>query len=286
MTQPVHNRSMSNALTVATRFIQEADALLITAGAGMGIDSGLPDFRGDNGFWRAYPHLQRAGLSFQEVASPFMFARHPQLAWGFYGHRLHMYRDTQPHAGFGHLLTWGRAKPKGLAVFTSNVDGQFQLAGHDPGTLVECHGSLHHLQCTTLCTDAIWPATDFVPQVDPHTGLLTNPPPTCPHCGALARPNVLMFNDGLWVANRTEAQTRTFYTWLEGVERGTVIELGAGSAISTVRNLGHKLNNRGWRLVRVNPDTPLHTGHLKALLPMGALAFTQALAPALQTPTH
>lgn len=39
----------------AARLIAEADAVLITAGAGMGVDSGLPDFRGSEGFWRAYP---------------------------------------------------------------------------------------------------------------------------------------------------------------------------------------------------------------------------------------
>ena len=37
------------------KIISEADAVIITAGAGMGVDSGLPDFRGDVGFWRAYP---------------------------------------------------------------------------------------------------------------------------------------------------------------------------------------------------------------------------------------
>ena len=43
------------AITQAARLIEKADGLLITAGAGMGVDSGLPDFRGNEGFWRAYP---------------------------------------------------------------------------------------------------------------------------------------------------------------------------------------------------------------------------------------
>ena len=41
----------------AASLIREADALLIGAGAGMGVDSGLPDFRGNEGLWRAYPKL-------------------------------------------------------------------------------------------------------------------------------------------------------------------------------------------------------------------------------------
>ncbi|NOZ79257.1 MAG: NAD-dependent protein deacetylase, partial [Acidobacteria bacterium] len=43
------------ALDAATEVLVAADALLITAGAGMGVDSGLPDFRGPEGFWDTYP---------------------------------------------------------------------------------------------------------------------------------------------------------------------------------------------------------------------------------------
>ena len=60
--------------------------LLFTAGAGMGVDSGLPDFRGDKGFWKAYPAL--FGHSFSDMANPSWFDSDPRLAWGFYGHRL------------------------------------------------------------------------------------------------------------------------------------------------------------------------------------------------------
>ena len=63
-----------NKLRQAAESIKAADALLVTAGAGMGVDSGLPDFRGTQGFWRAYPVLAKLGLSFEEMADlgPFM----------------------------------------------------------------------------------------------------------------------------------------------------------------------------------------------------------------------
>ena len=71
-----------------------ADGLLISAGAGMGIDSGLPDFRGEHGFWHTYPALERANVNFYQIASPDAFLNNPKQAWGFYGHRLNMYRQT------------------------------------------------------------------------------------------------------------------------------------------------------------------------------------------------
>ena len=93
----------------AAEAIARAQALLITAGAGIGVDSGLPDFRGNEGFWRAYPPLKRLGISFYDMANPIWFKRDPELAWGFYGHRLELYRSTEPHEGFRRLREWGEA---------------------------------------------------------------------------------------------------------------------------------------------------------------------------------
>src|SRR5947199_8499612 len=86
--------------------IRAADALLIGAGAGIGVDSGLPDFRGTEGFWQAYPPYARLGLGFAALASPRWFRDDPPLAWGFYGHRLGLYRRTRPHPGFALLRRW------------------------------------------------------------------------------------------------------------------------------------------------------------------------------------
>jgi NAD-dependent SIR2 family protein deacetylase len=262
------------ALDQAWHFIREASALLVAAGAGMGLDSGLPDFRGPNGLWRQYPGLAQAGMGFEDIANPMVFATNPQLAWGFYGHRLQSYRTVMPHAGFEHLLRWGEATPNGLAVFTSNVDGQFQKAGYTQHPLQECHGSLHHLQCAGACCEDTWPAD---PEVDPATSRLLNALPVCPRCGELARPNVLMFNDPDWIGSRTLAQRQTLSQWVSTVEPGVVVEIGAGKAVSTVRSYTANLQREGWKLVRVNPDCNTGTTATQVELAMTARAFFDAL---------
>ncbi|WP_350030165.1 Sir2 family NAD-dependent protein deacetylase [Caballeronia sp. GAWG1-1] len=127
-TNPDETLVVTNAEEIrkAVSWLMEADGLLITAGAGMGVDSGLPDFRGNHGFWRAYPGLEHLGFSFEEMANPQRFEDEPELAWGFYGHRLQLYRDTVPHDGFRILRKWAGRMARGSFVFTSNVDGQFQ----------------------------------------------------------------------------------------------------------------------------------------------------------------
>ncbi len=231
-------------------WLAEADGLLITAGAGMGIDSGLPDFRGPGGFWGVYPALGRAGIAFESIANPTAFVRNPRLAWGFYGHRLQRYRQTRPHAGYATLQRIAGRLRHGCFVFTSNVDGHFQQAGFALERICEIHGSIHHLQCTGPCSEHLWTASDFQPEIDEANCLLTGELPHCPRCGALARPNILMFGDWHWQERRTALQHRALQQWLSAVDRPLCIEIGAGTHIPTVR---HFSESHGWRLIRINP---------------------------------
>ncbi|MFZ5438361.1 MAG: SIR2 family NAD-dependent protein deacylase [Myxococcota bacterium] len=245
-------------LSRAAEALATADALLITAGAGMGVDSGLPDFRGDEGFWRAYPPFRALGLSFVDLANPAWFSRDPALAWGFYGHRLGLYRATTPHEGFAVLRRWSARAPGGAFVFTSNVDGAFQRAGFDPQRIVECHGAIDFVQCTRDCGLGIAPADEVTVEVDPATFRARGPLPSCPRCGGLLRPNILMFGDWQWSSERTDAQHARLERWLaeRAGQRLCVIECGAGTAIPTVRRLGDQLLRAGHALVRINVREP------------------------------
>jgi NAD-dependent SIR2 family protein deacetylase len=274
------------SLTRAARALAGADALLITAGAGMGVDSGLPDFRGDAGFWRAYPPFAKLGLRFVDLASPRWFGEDPALAWGFYGHRLNLYRATVPHRGFATLLDWAHAKAHGAFVFTSNVDGHFQRAGFDPLRVVECHGAIETSQCAAPCGPALWASSADV-GVDSRTFRAAPPLPVCPRCGDLARPNVLMFGDDGWIARRTDEQHERMRAWLSSLARArarvAVLELGAGTAVPTVRLTSESLARRlGGTLIRVNPREPeVPSGAIS--LSMGAREAIEALAKLAQS---
>lgn len=271
---------MDSRLLVAAATIRGADALLIGAGAGMGVDSGLPDFRGNEGFWNAYPPLRKLNLSFVQVANPVWFRHDPEQAWGFYGHRLNLYRATAPHDGFCVLRQWGEAAPLGYFVFTSNVDGHFQCSGFDPDRILECHGSIHHLQCSIPCSDDVWDANGVKVQVDELTFRAREPLPRCRNCGAIARPNVLMFDDYDWVGHRSVAQTRRYEAWLEAIEGQplAVVECGAGTAVPTVR---YECQRRGGRLVRINPrEAEVPPGQIS--LPLGTRAAVMRIDGLMQ----
>ena len=267
-------------ITLAQEKIANADAILITAGAGMGVDSGLPDFRGDEGFWEAYPPIKKLGLSFSQMANPEWFEKKPKLAWAFYGHRLNLYRDTTPHIGFSMLKKLISTKDKNYFIFTSNVDGQFQKAGFSDDKIYECHGSIHHLQCSENCTDEIWKNNENI-DVDMDS-FEANNLPTCPNCGALTRPNILMFGDWGWNSKRSHSQDERFQTFLTNIQQNNhsivIIEIGAGEAVPTVRALSEEIATilDGF-LIRINPrdyDTPKDLG---IGLPLGGLEGIQRI---------
>lgn len=231
-------------LSQFAEYLKQVDGLLITAGAGMGVDSGLPDFRGNQGFWKAYPPLKHLGKSFVDMATPQLFHTDPKLAWGFYGLRLNTYRAVEPHQGFYLLKEWSETLPNlthGAFVFTSNVDGEFQKVGFKDEKVYECHGSIHWLQCLDNCTRDIWSADSFMPIVDEYHCQLLNDFPLCPHCGGIARPNILMFDDWKWQAQHQLPKEYQLEQWLFNVKNLAIIELGAGTAIPTVRKFAERL---------------------------------------------
>jgi NAD-dependent SIR2 family protein deacetylase len=256
----------------AARIINEAEVFIITAGAGMGVDSGLPDFRGDHGFWNAYPSYARLGLSFVDCANPEHFERDPSFGWGFYGHRTNLYRSTIPHEGFHTIRRWIERNSADYFVVTSNVDGQFQKAGYAGDRILEVHGSIHHLQCTTPCNHEIW-ENDEIFTINEQT-MRSREVPRCGHCGEVSRPNILMFGDWSWLPDRTRIQEHRFDTFLadNSDRRIAVIEMGAGGAIPTIRATSERI---GWNLenatvIRINPREPdIKAPHIS--MPCGAL---------------
>jgi|SRR6218665_955213 len=268
---------MHQELIRAADVLRSAKALLIGAGAGMGVDSGLPDFRGNEGFWKAYPAYAKLGLDFASMANPHWFEKDPAFAWGFYGHRLELYRATVPHAGFTLLRDWAARMPHGAFVFTSNVDGHFQKAGFPEERVLEVHGSIHHTQCLGPCEE-LGSAAPHTVSVDPESFRAREPLPACPRCGSLVRPNILMFGDGWWDDSRSQVQEGRLEQWLSTVEPGSlaVVECGAGTAIPSVRRFCEHAAARLGTLIRVNvrePEVP--RGAIG--LPMTALEALSAI---------
>mgnify|MGYP001565549307 CR=1 FL=1 len=263
---------MEELVKRAAEIVKEADVLLLTAGAGLGVDSGLPDFRGNEGFWKAYPAYGHLGIEFMDLANPRRFLSDPELAWGFYAHRQQLYAKASPHEAYHTMLAIAKSKKEHF-VYTSNVDGYFVRTGFAPRNVFEVHGNIFWCQCqrSMQCGQLLFQHKEKI-DIDPETMRADiDKLPVCPTCGIIARPNILMFGDAYFDDETycvQESQYERFllraYNRMDNY-KVAIIECGAGTSIPTIRRLGDHFTMSHPRatLVRINLHEPhVYPGHV------------------------
>jgi NAD-dependent SIR2 family protein deacetylase len=281
---------LQKAITV----LQQSTTILILAGAGMSADSGLPTFRGKEGFWKAYPPAASKGLSFSDVSNPASFIQNERFGWGFFGHRYHLYTNATPHDGYSNLLRLCQSKRNSYFIFTSNVDGHFERTGFAPNQIFECHGSIHYVQTFHPYSDGrhIVPATSTcLPQlkINSETFEAMGELPTITVEGRprKSRPNILMFNDSTFNPDRIDAQEDRWNSFLDKLPRSTklvAIEIGAGKGVPTVRYTSENILNQfpNSYLIRINVDEPEGPSKQTISVPLGGKAAIDLLMAALE----
>jgi NAD-dependent SIR2 family protein deacetylase len=250
-----------DALEAAAAALCEADALLIGAGAGMGVDSGIPDYRGSDGFWTARP-------GWESLAQGRWFLEDYEAATEVMTMKARVFERARPHAGYAALRDIAARMHRGVFVYTSNVDSHFERAGFHPDAIMECHGSMRWAQCAEMCTRDVWRAQ-----------APSQPPPECPNCGGHTRPNVLLFGDNMWTSQRHVYQNKRYAEWKQRLEdaRVVVLEIGAGQTIPSVREQCEQIAERfGGTHIRLNPFEAEIEGGIGVA--MGACAGLTGLA--------
>jgi NAD-dependent deacetylase len=167
--------------------ISELQPCVVLTGAGMSTESGLPDFRSAAGIW--------ADVDSYEVASIDAFRRDPERVWGWYGPRIRAFLEVEPNPGHVALAALERA---GLvqAVVTQNIDTLHDRAGS--ADVIEVHGSIRQAVC--LPCGAGEPLAGVLEQLE------TAAVPRCRACGAIPKPDVVLFGELLPVAAMARAE--------------------------------------------------------------------------------
>ena len=133
---------------------------MITAGAGISVDSGLPDYREIRVF-EIYPMYESLGINYYDAANPVHFSDDPAFGWGFYAHRIDLRRRTMPHHGF-RLLQGGSKGGEGLFCCKHQCGQSIPESRISRRQIYEIHGSIHHLQCLLPPAEDVWENTDYI----------------------------------------------------------------------------------------------------------------------------
>ncbi len=172
--------SLSDALDRAADALRDAGRILFVTGAGLSADSGLPTYRGVGGLYDG--GATEEGLPIEEALSGPVFARDPALTWRYIRQIEAACRGATPNDA--HRLIAALDREGRAVTLTQNVDGLHRAAG--AREVIEIHGTLHALACT---------ACAYRRAVADYEGL--PPLPRCPDCGAVVRPEVVLFEEAL-----------------------------------------------------------------------------------------
>lgn len=243
--------------TQVRRSIEEAETILVLAGAGMSADSGLPTYRDKEGFWNHYPLYRDMRKDYEVMMSPYGFGLDPHFAWGFFAHQYTLYKNALPHEGYVRLLELCRKK-KDYFVVTSNIDGLFIKAGFSESNLHQAHGSIHALQCSVPCQRKVWHIDRLDVDVDYATMRAQDTLPLCPHCGGVARPNIFMFGDTeeSYVWEYSMQSAKRFRDWRDKNlhKKAVILEIGVGAEGMKLHALDYYRKFTNATFIRINPD--------------------------------
>lgn len=232
-----------------------AKSVLFVTGAGMSADSGLPTYRGIGGLYDAA--VTDEGIPIEEALSGETMRSDPALCWKYIAQIERACRGARPNRGHEVLAAIGQRVSR-TVVLTQNVDGFHGAAGSED--VIEIHGNIHDLRC---------PRCTWSNRVDDYDGL--DIPPSCPKCGAIARPAVVLFGEMLPVAAVLRLESE--------LERGfdLVFSVGTTSVFPYIAAPVVQARRRGQPTIEVNPGTS-QVSHLATFrLRSGAAATLEAI---------
>jgi len=207
--------------TVAQK-LKGSKKIVFVTGAGISQESGIPTFRGKDGYWRKYDPMKLASID--------AFYDDPKLVWEWYDDRRKNILDVKPNEG--HFAISQMEEFKDIVVLTQNIDGLHQRSGST--NVLELHGSIIRIKCT-VC--------DFIDNITENFESL---PPKC-KCGSMLRPDVVWFGEPL-----------PQNIWQSAIKEASICDVmiivGTSLVVSPANTLPVYAKQNGAILIEVNPE--------------------------------
>jgi len=207
--------------TVAQK-LKDSRKIVFVTGAGISQESGIPTFRGKDGYWRKYDPMKLASID--------AFYDDPKLVWEWYDDRRKNILDVKPNEG--HFAISQMEEFKDVVVLTQNIDGLHQRSGST--NVLELHGSIIRIKCT-VC--------DFIDNITENFESL---PPKC-KCGSMLRPDVVWFGEPL-----------PQNIWQSAIKEASICDVmiivGTSLVVSPANTLPVYAKQNGAILIEVNPE--------------------------------
>jgi len=257
LTAVTTRNSAATDLEIAAVYRSYVVRVLVITGAGVSAESGIPTFRGKDGYWRNLDPIK--------LATPEAFARDPELVWQWYRERRQRIRDAQPNAAHEAIARLAQCADEFLLV-TQNVDDLHERAGLAKAEMVQIHGDIFVTKCSRCdfvdtgkgggppeppASSAVYPHSERLESIVP-TPERDGDLPWCPKCDTLMRPGVIWFGESL-----PAPETERVKNYLQRDSCGVVIVAGTTATFGYIIDWALRASHHG-ELIEVNPEgTPL-----------------------------
>ena len=238
--------------------LRHARRILFITGAGLSADSGVPTYRGIGGLYDDAPTDE--GIPIEEALSGAMFRKDPTISWRHMRRIQNAFRDAHPNRG--HEVIAELESRSEVWVLTQNVDGFHRRAGST--RVVDIHGDLSTLFC---------PACDWTAHVDDMKD--SDPVPRCPSCGAVVRPDIVLFGETL------DPKKILLMETAEAGGFDIVFSIGTSSLFSYVVEPVLRAVGAGHPTVEINPGLTDLSPIVRYRIPMRAAEALHAIASRL-----
>jgi NAD-dependent deacetylase len=253
------------------RAVSPGASVVFLTGAGISAESGIPTFRGTEGYWRVGSRNYHP----QEMATWEAFQRMPDEVWTWYLYRRSVCLAAKPNIAHDALATLERALGDAFLLVTQNVDGLHLRAGNTLARTWQIHGNVDFMRCSAECPAGATPIPipaaiprDFSKErrlADSDRALLQ-----CPHCHEPARPHVLWFD---------ETYDEPRYKFDSSIRAATgadlLVVIGTSGATNLPLQIGAIVARRGAPMIAINPDESPFTDMATAM-PSGFFARATA----------
>jgi len=244
-----------DAIRKTASLLRKARSVLFITGAGISADSGLPTYRGIGGLYN--DPATDDGIPIETALAGSTLASHPGVTWKY----LAQIEERCRHARFNRaheVIALAQERFDRVCVLTQNIDGFHQAAGS--ANVIDIHGDLHDIYCT---------GCGWRTRVRDYS--LIRIPPTCPDCGAIARPDVVFFGEMLAPEKyeRLTRQCRDGFDAYFSVGTTSVFPYIAGPVIEAARARKP--------VVEINPGDTAVSGYAGIRLRAGAAAALDAV---------
>ncbi|WP_106395887.1 NAD-dependent protein deacylase [Enhygromyxa salina] len=252
--------SQRDLIERAAKRLAPAQSILFVTGAGISADSGLPTYRGVGGLYDQGE--TEDGLPIEACLSGPMFRAEPSRTWKYIREIEQACRGAKPNTAHARIAELERSRER-VWVLTQNVDGLHAAAGSEQ--ILDIHGDVHQL----ICTACAW--RDRVTDYSEFDGRLATDTPSCPECGAVIRPDVVLFGELLPRAKIERLQRE--------LERGfdAVISIGTTAVFPYISAPVLATRAAGGLTIEINPGTSEVSDLVDIHLRLGAAAAMQAL---------